>query len=1120
MNHIPDLTTEECPTEGRYQANRSARRIRFVDADDSVAKRRIRTGFVERHRGGEVDPIRLGRRCVDDRELIEAFRQKTDPAVDLPQPLFSVDVFRVLGAITQGCCRRDLRRHFPSLDALQVVELPLEGGKTRCGDVTRRHERTLARETASFPGVNEPSERFEALFAALRAEASRSAWSRAVELARADRVATQPSANDELIARVDVPGAVVTPTAILYPALEDWECDCHEDEPCAHVLAAVIALRRADREGRAVPQVETSQGTIRYGLSRRDGVLHFQRFAVVGDRSEPLRGTLDAIARGRVEGPRVAASERDFEIERTLGSQRSGRLPRGILHRILAALRDEAGRVTLDDEPICTDGAPLSFVARLRDDGPDFLLTVERELTVDEHFADDVVRCGDTLRPTGQAGLSGRELEQYGRGARFRPDDAATLVTEILPELAKRITVEVQTDRLPRGEALEPRPEVELEREGEALRVLATVVYGDPPVARIDADRLVPLGDVVPLRDRNAEARVVAALRQTLGVAPGHAVVFRGREALVMAERLRAVPYAPQDALASFRERRPLSLVARRGGDGFAFESDGIVASAEHVVRAWRDGAEFLALDDGGLAPLPSDWLERHGDTLADLLAARDSNGALPASAAPALEAFCEEQDLPAPAPPEALRRMLELSDASDLMHENFAGTLRDYQVRGLAFVQSRTRAGFGALLADDMGLGKTVQTLAGLRGRTLVVAPTSVLHNWLAEATRFRPDLRACLYHGSTRTLDDDADLVLTSYAILRLDQSALAARPFDTVVLDEAQNIKNPDSQTARAARALRGEGRVALTGTPVENRLEELWSIFAFLNPGLLGARSDFSKRTARPAESGDPGALERLTRRTAAFFLRRTKEEVTPELPPRQEVTRYIELGDDERACYDAIRAALVPDIVRDLRAGAAKPLGALEALLRLRQAACHGGLVPGSRIDSSSKLSALADALETAAAAGHRALIFSQWTSLLDRVEPVLTDRGVSFLRIDGSTRDRAGVVEAFQAAGGPRALLISLHAGGTGLNLTAADHVFILDPWWNPAVEAQAAARAHRIGQTKPVLVQRLVARDTVEERVVALQARKQSLADAAAGGAADRIDAAELLELLLEELR
>jgi SNF2 family DNA or RNA helicase len=452
------------------------------------------------------------------------------------------------------------------------------------------------------------------------------------------------------------------------------------------------------------------------------------------------------------------------------------------------------------------------------------------------------------------------------------------------------------------------------------------------------------------------------------------------------------------------------------------------------------------------------------------------------------------------------------LPDAA--LPQTLVSKLRDYQRVGVNWLVFLKRAGLGALLADDMGLGKTLQALCAIEGRSLVVAPTSVLRNWIHEAERFRSELSLCHYHGPRRELDEQANLTITSHALLRLDRDKLSAVDWDTVVIDEAQAIRNPETDLARAAFALRARFRVSLTGTPIENRLNDLWSQLHFLNPGLLGGLSDFGRRYVRPIEAGETEPLERLRERLRPFFLRRLKREVAPELPPRTETTLWSELSESEKGVYEAVRLAARRDVLARLEKKGSV-LAALEALLRLRQAACHPALVPGQKATTSSKTELLLDSLETASAEGHKSLVFSQWTSMLDLIEPHLLDRDLPFLRLDGSTRERGAVVQRFQEDEGTSVFLISLKAGGTGLNLTAADHVFLFDPWWNPAVEEQAFDRAHRIGQDKPVFVHRLVASGTVEERILALQEEKKRLADMATGRAAAGLTRDDLMRLI-----
>jgi superfamily II DNA or RNA helicase len=967
----------------------------------------------------------------------------------------------------------------------------------------------------------------EALFAAVRGACSSTVWSQGVELARAGAVRGDRDDEDEVVLRVATRGGLVSPSVHLELDPPDWNCDCaSREDVCEHAAAAVIALRQARRAGERLPGANQPSGRVAVRLTRRAGTLSFERAIVIGDREEPLQTTLAALSSGRIDGPPFLATAADLAVERALGTRLRGELPRGLWPTVLAALTG-ASDVTLDGVAVRASAAPVGFVGRLEDAPEGFLLRARRDPRVVETFAGEVALLDDgTLCPLGASLLSGRELEELTRGRVYRADEAAELATVVLPSLRERIPVEIATDRLPRTKIEPPRIALAIEREGDGLAVLALLVYGDPPTARVDAGRLVPLGGALPLRDEAAERALLRRLASELELAPGRRTVATGRDALDLADRLRRWPGADVGSLARFSRLGALAprFDAQAGGAAFALvDAAGRTrtSATARVLDAWRAGESVVALDGGGFAELPSDWLARHGDRVADLLAARGERGALPSAALPELAALAEELGAPAPEASLALRRGLAaLADAhapaeAAALPTDLTAALRSYQREGVRWLGGLRELALPALLADDMGLGKTLQALCALRGRTLVVAPTSVVPNWAAEAARFRPALRVCVYHGPARALDPAADVTLTSYALLRLDADALCAVDWETVVLDESQAIKNADSQVARAAHRLPGRFRVALTGTPIENRLAELWSQFHYLSRGWLGSQRDFDERYARPIAAGDGEAAARLRARVRPFVLRRLKRDVAPELPPRTESVLHVELAPDERAVYDAIRAATRDDVVARFAAGGSA-FHVLEALLRLRQAACDARLVPGGQIERSSKLEVLRESLEEAVAEGHKALVFSQWTSLLDRVEPVLRESDLAFTRLDGATRDRAAVVDAFQSESGPPVLLVSLRAGGTGLNLTAADSVFILDPWWNPAVEEQAADRAHRIGQTRPVMIYRLVATDTVEERVLALQTRKRALAEAALGAVdAPAITRDELLELL-----
>jgi SNF2 family DNA or RNA helicase len=443
---------------------------------------------------------------------------------------------------------------------------------------------------------------------------------------------------------------------------------------------------------------------------------------------------------------------------------------------------------------------------------------------------------------------------------------------------------------------------------------------------------------------------------------------------------------------------------------------------------------------------------------------------------------------------------------------ESFVGELRGYQTEGLGWLHFLERFRFGGCLADDMGLGKTVQVLALLEGRrgnrpadtprcSLVVVPRSLIFNWQQEAARFAPGLRVVDHTGIGRARDAaafaDADIVLTTYGTLRRDILLLKDVEFDYCILDEAQAIKNAASESAKAARLLRGRQRLALSGTPVENHLGELWSLFEFLNPGMLGAASTL--KLGGGLRNPDADSRQLLARALRPFLLRRTKEQVARDLPEKTEQTLYCDLEAEQRQQYDELR-----DHYRQALLGGGNisksqfKIQVLEALLRLRQVACHPGLVANKLADKpSAKLDALLPQLQQVLEGGHKALVFSQFTSFLGILRKRLDEEGIAYEYLDGRTRDRQAKVEHFQDDPDCKLFLISLKAGGVGLNLTAAEYVFLLDPWWNPAVEAQAIDRTHRIGQSKPVFAYRLIARDTVEEKVVALQQKKRDLADA-----------------------
>jgi SNF2 family DNA or RNA helicase len=438
---------------------------------------------------------------------------------------------------------------------------------------------------------------------------------------------------------------------------------------------------------------------------------------------------------------------------------------------------------------------------------------------------------------------------------------------------------------------------------------------------------------------------------------------------------------------------------------------------------------------------------------------------------------------------------------------------LRGYQLQGLAWLQFLREYQFNGVLADDMGLGKTLQTLSHLllekqadrlTQPALVVAPTSVLSNWRREVQKFAPQLSCLIVHGPKRTqyFDQlaDYDLVITNYALISRDLQLHQKQNYSWLILDEAQAIKNPAAQTSQALGKITCRHRLCLTGTPLENHLGELWSLFHFLMPGFLGQQKKFNRTFRTPIEKHrNSDRQEQLQLRLAPFILRRNKDQVTRELPPKTQMIREAELGSAQAKLYESLRLAMVKKVSKLLEDKGLQRshIEILDALLKLRQVCCDPRLVKlesARKVKKSAKLDALLDLLETLLEENRKILIFSQFTSMLRLIEEELQTRGISYSQLTGQTRKRDEAIALFQEGDVP-VFLISLKAGGVGLNLTAADTVIHYDPWWNPAVEEQATDRAHRIGQDKPVFVYKLICSGTVEEKILRLQSHKQELA-------------------------
>jgi len=689
-----------------------------------------------------------------------------------------------------------------------------------------------------------------------------------------------------------------------------------------------------------------------------------------------------------------------------------------------------------------------------------------------------------------------------------------------------------------------PRPVLTLWEEKRALVGRLAFSYGEGslPVAPAGDGDLAPLevtredGTHWIYRDVPAEGEALRRLAE-LGapVGPDGAFVLTGEEALDFLWRLEEVAGEWEvyglEKLRHYRlcRVRPRTRVRVSSGlDWFELELglewEGGRAGTEVVLPALRSGHRYVRLQDGRFLPLPPEWREAGPELVAELGTPEVSEGTLRLSKAQAPLAAAwldtaavreEDEDWR-----QFLHRLRHFGGVGAApLPRGLKADLRPYQRHGYDWLCFLRDHGLHGVLADEMGLGKTVQVLALLLaekegGRaaapSLVVVPTSLVWNWVDEARRFTPALRVLALVGPQRhRLFErlrEYDLAVTTYGLLVRDGERLAGTDWHYLVLDEAHRIKNPASQAARAACRMRARHRLALTGTPLENNLSELWSLFHFLMPGLLGAYEQFAERYARPIEQhGDAARLAALRRRIHPFILRRAKEQVAADLPPRVETVVTCELLPAQRRLYEQVLEACRQRVFAAVeeRGLGRSHLTVLDALLKLRQVCCHPQLLkmPGNQVRASAKLELFRELVADLTAEGHRILVFSQFVEMLQILARELARLGLRYEYLDGQTRDRRERIARFQESKDIPVFLMSLKAGGLGLNLTAANYVIHYDPWWNPAVEDQATDRAHRIGQEKPVFSYKLITRGTVEEKMLVLQERKKHLvADLLAG--------------------
>lgn len=702
-----------------------------------------------------------------------------------------------------------------------------------------------------------------ALHTAIHKAAPARAWSRGVLIARDELVEGKSSSDEEIVLSVRVPESPTPLTVVLYPETVEWDCGCESNlDACAHAAAAIIALAKAREGGDALPGGSKKRARLRYQLKRDGKKIRIYRQILRAD------GTTEPAPKA----PKELLEDVDLRVEGLLSSGTVELTHLDQTTRWLTELED-ASEVYLDEKKVKTSRKPLLPKGTVIGDQRGALFVIGKNPAIEEVVGDGIVRIGDTLHPIGEVGLSGPRLEKLPMERRFTREEFAELALEILPNYERRFEIEITAKDIPRiGPKLKPRIDLRMEFEADGVSVAPALVYGEPAKMRIDEKKMVYLQGSVSERDLAEERRLIEELRGELNLVPGRRVVVRGKDARSFLAKIRG----KMSEAASFEKLIPsMRLEGERFFIDFQTErdtetrSDHKRADPFEVLRAYEQGHDLVPLLGGGWAELPRRFLAEHGARIALLLSMRGDDGRLPLFATAALGELAEALDHPPPAALEKLAPLFEnfekLPDAQ--LPADLNATLRPYQKQGVDWLVFLREAGLGGVLADDMGLGKTLQAICVIRGRTLIVCPTSVLPNWENEIAKFRPGLKTSLYHGPGRELDASKEsITLTTYALLRNDAELLQKVEWDLVILDEAQAIKNADSLTARASFALKSKWKLALTGTPIENRLEELWSQIHFTNPGLLLGRTDFSTHFARPIGAGDTKAAARLRERT--------------------------------------------------------------------------------------------------------------------------------------------------------------------------------------------------------------------------------------------------------------
>ena len=929
------------------------------------------------------------------------------------------------------------------------------------------------------------------LFTEIKTLLTPALWSEAVQMARSAQFAITSQEEDKISLQLHLPGQKIHPCVELWPKDLDWKCTCpSKQDPCLHVTAAVIHLKN--------PSVKKDSDlqTMVYSIEKENQKIQLQRYLKSDSTLKP-DPYVDGDLTGRTQVTRTSC---DLQVERLLHSRKKNfpLTERKEILEILSLLKP-THQLVFAETPIEIQNQTLNRTIQIEDKNEGLKLTLKDSFVKEEillQTSDWLIHKNKLYFQTSIKWLKNHLPSFTGTEVFIPRKDRQNFVVKILPEIEKQYNVTHLSQTLPKLKTAAPFVDLYIQKNNNGdLVVTPRLFYGSPVLAqKVNGSMKYEKEDIVILEDTKKEQELRKKLKYELQLQIDRPTNFPNYEALEFMQRAEAWSksgqvdlYKEQPTLIPevqlIDDRLSVSLKHPKNSDSIPFDQ---------AWDCWQKEKSQVQLLSGQWTKLPKEWFEKYAAQLQSLLLLQEKKRQIPKYAWPQWATLNQELGLPQPKVLETFQKLVEnfTSIPQAPLPKDLTASLRPYQKQAVNWLSFLQKHHLGALLADDMGLGKTLQTLCVLQGQCLIVCPTSVLRTWEKEIEKFRPQLSASIYHGPQRTLKTQSQIIITSYGVLKRDLSELCQRHWDNIVLDESQIIKNHKSQVAQAISQVPGDFRVALSGTPIENRLQDLYSQFDFILPGFL-------TQTHQNTET--------LKKQIQPFFLRRLKEDVAQDLPPKTEMIIRCELSSDERDLYNSLLSSTQQEIVDRLQEGQ-DLFSLLELLLRLRQSCSHPHLLPGQKLTNnfttSTKVETLIERLHNTIPLGHKVLIFSQWTGFLDIIEKRLEQESISSCRLDGKTKERNKIIDLFQSKDGPSTMLISLKAGGVGLTLTQADHIYIMDPWWNPASEEQAADRAHRIGQDKPVFVHKLICENTLEERIIELQEKKQELARSVLDGA------------------